>query len=50
MANINVNVDEKISKLNENTIKAIQDTENGIGLSKKYTNVEEMWEDLDKEK
>lgn len=46
MATINVNVD---TKLNEETIKAIQDLEKGIGLSKGYTNLDEMWKDLEKE-
>lgn len=46
MATINVNVD---TKLNAETIKAIQDLEKGIGLSKGYTNLDEMWKDLEKE-
>ena len=41
--------DIKLPKLNSETLKVIQDTENGIGLSKKYTNVEEMLNDLKKE-
>ena len=36
-------------KLNAETIKAIEDAEKGIGLSKAYTNVEEMLQDLKKE-
>lgn len=36
----------KIPKLNSETIKTIEDAENGKGLSKKYTNVEEMLKDL----
>lgn len=39
----------KIPKLNAETIKAIEDAEKGIGLSKGYTNLDEMWEDLEKE-
>lgn len=39
----------KIPKLNAKTIKAIEDAEKGIGLSKGYTNLDEMWEDLEKE-
>lgn len=31
---------------NEETIKAIEDVENGIGLSKIYDNIDEMFEDL----
>ena len=39
----------KIPKLNDETIKAIRDAENGIGLSKEYSNLNEMWKDLEKE-
>ena len=39
----------KVPKLNAETIKAIEDAEKGIGLSKGYTNLDEMWKDLDKE-
>lgn len=39
----------KVPKLNAETIKAIEDAENGIGLSKGYTNLDEMWKDLEKE-
>lgn len=39
----------KVPKLNTETIKAIEDTEKGIGLSKGYTDLDEMWKDLDKE-
>ena len=39
----------KVPKLNNETIKAIKDAENGIGLSKGYTNLDEMWKDLEKE-
>lgn len=39
MATMNVNVDEKVKvpELNIETIKAIEDAEKGIGLSKGYT-------------
>lgn len=36
-------------KLNAETIKAIKEAEQGINLSKGYTNLDEMWEDLEKE-
>ena len=39
----------KIPKLNQETIKAIKDFEKGIGLSKEYNDLNEMWNDLDKE-
>lgn len=39
----------KIPKLNAETIKAIEDTEKGIGVSKEYTNLDEMWEDIESE-
>ena len=39
----------KVPKLNTETIKAIEDAEKGIGLSKGYTNLDEMWKDLEKE-
>ncbi|MBQ9266975.1 MAG: type II toxin-antitoxin system RelB/DinJ family antitoxin [Clostridia bacterium] len=39
----------KVPKLNAETVKAIRDAEKGIGLSKEYTDVEEMLEDLKKE-
>lgn len=39
----------KIPQLNFETIKTIEDAENGIGISKKYTDVEEMLRDLKKE-
>lgn len=39
----------KIPKLNQETIKAIKDSEKGIGLSKEYKDLNEMWNDLDKE-
>lgn len=39
----------KIPKLNADTVKAIEDTEKGIGVSKGYTNLDEMWEELESE-
>lgn len=39
----------KKPKLNAETIKAIEDAEKGINLSKGYTDLDEMWEDLEKE-
>lgn len=36
-------------KLNAETIQAIDDVESGKNLSKGYTDLEEMWEDLEKE-
>ena len=39
----------KIPKLNKETMKAMEDIEKGIGLSKGYTNLDEMWKDLEKE-
>ena len=36
-------------RLNTETKKAIEDAENGINLSKGYTDLDEMWEDLEKE-
>lgn len=39
----------KVPKLNAETMKAIEDAEKGIGLSKGYTNLDEMWKDLEKE-
>ena len=39
----------KIPKLNSETIKAMKDAEKGIGLSKEYTDLDEMWNDLEKE-
>lgn len=39
----------KKPKLNAETIKAMEDAEKGINLSKGYTNLDEMWEDLEKE-
>ncbi len=34
---------------NEETLKAIEDAENGIGLSKPYTDIEEMFRDMELE-
>ena len=39
----------KVPKLNAETIKAMEDVEKGIGLSKGYTDLAEMWNDLEKE-
>ena len=39
----------KIPRLNAETKKAMEETGKGIGLSKGYTNLEEMWKDLEKE-
>ena len=39
----------KKPRLNAETIKAIEETEKEINLSKGYTNLDEMWEDLEKE-
>ena len=39
----------KNPKLNSETIKAIEDAEKGINLSKGYTDLDEMWEDWEKE-
>lgn len=36
-------------KLNKETIKAIKEAQNGINLSKSYTDLNEIWEDLEKE-
>ena len=36
-------------KLNKETIKTIEEAEKGEKLSKGYTNLNEMWEDLEKE-
>lgn len=38
----------KKTKLNAETIKAIEDAKNGIWLSKGYINLDEMWKDLEK--
>ena len=39
----------KKPRLNAETIKAIEETEKEINLSKGYTNLDEMWEDLEEE-
>lgn len=39
----------KKPRLNAETIKAIEEAEKGINLSKGYTNLDEMWKDLEKE-
>lgn len=39
----------KKPNLNQETIKAIEEAEKGINLSKGYTDLDEMWEDLEKE-
>ncbi len=39
----------KIPRLNSETVKALEEVEKGKGLSKAYTNLDEMWEDLEKE-
>ena len=36
-------------KLNAETLKAMEEAKKGINLSKKYTNLSEMWEELEKE-
>lgn len=36
-------------KLNRETLQAIEDAEKGINLSKGYTDLDEMWKDLEKE-
>ena len=40
--------DIKVPKLNVETIKTIEDAEKEIELSKGYTNLDEMWKDLEK--
>ena len=39
----------KKPRLNKETLEAIEDVEKGIGLSKEYDNLDEMWEDLERE-
>ena len=39
----------KKKSLNKETQLAIENVENEIGLSKGYTNLDEMWDDLEKE-
>lgn len=36
-------------KLNKETIQAIEEAQKGINLSKGYTDLDKMWEDLEKE-
>ena len=36
-------------KFNKETLEAIEDVEKGVGLSKEYDNLDEMWEDLERE-
>ena len=40
----------KVPKLNDETKKAMEDVEKGIGLSNGYTDLNKMWEDIEKEK
>ena len=35
--------------INRRTIKAIKEAQKGVHLSKGYTNLDEMWKDLEKE-
>lgn len=42
----NLNIEKEY---NSETINAIEDAEKGIGLSKGYTNLDEMWNELEKE-
>ena len=35
-----------MNSLNQETLQAIEDVENGIGLSKPYTDIDEMFSDL----
>lgn len=39
----------KKPKLNKETIKAMEEAKKGVNLSKGYTDLDEMWEDLEKE-
>ena len=39
----------KKPRLNVETIKAMEETKKGINLSKEYTDLNEMWKDLEKE-
>lgn len=39
----------KKPRLNKETMQAIEDAKKGKNLSKAYTNLNEMWEDLEKE-
>jgi len=49
MSKINPNKDKRIEEFNSGTKKAIRDAEKWIGLSKGYTNLDDMWRDLEKE-
>ena len=49
MSKINVIVDDKVKEQAKETIKAIENAEKGIVLSKEYSNLNEMWKDLEKE-
>lgn len=50
MSKINPNKDKRIEEeFNSETKKVIRDAEKGIGLSKGYTNLDDMWRDLEKE-
>ena len=49
ISNESIPFEIKVPKLNAETIEAIEDAEKGIGLSKGYTNLDEMWKDLEKE-
>lgn len=49
MSKINPNKDKRIEEFNSETKKAIRDAEKWIGLSKGYTNLDDMWRDLEKE-
>ena len=51
MSKINSNKDKRIEEeFNSETQKSINDVEKGIGLSKGYTNLDDMWRDLEKQK
>ena len=49
MVKINAIVGDRVNKQAKETIKAIANAEKGIGLSKEYSNLNEMWKDLEKE-
>ena len=49
MSKINSNKDKRIEEeFNSETQKSINDVEKWIGLSKEYTNLDDMWRDLEK--
>ncbi len=48
MSKINSNKDKRIEEFNSEIQKSISDAEKGIGLSKGYTNLDDMWRDLEK--